>query len=410
MASGRTIVNRDLTAQQRKSLRHQIESPVIRIPHRKIGNKQTLLLYVQAGGRCEFWGCNKYLLKHSVTQAVDNFGEIAHIVAFSKAGPRGKTQPCPSDIHDLSNLMLLCDECHKLIDRRPDEYPVSVLREYKQQHEENVYHAIGIRRSLRTAIVCLEAPINGKQAAIPMPQIHKAILPRRPLERPRCLIELNQQSAISDGPEFLDAAAKTIEARIREFHTPGLPSERIEHVSVFGLASIPLLVVLGHQLGNTIPADVYHHHHDTDDWSWKTSKHTRIFEHELVRTGKDIACVALLISVSGTITVSSLPKDIDERFYIYQIRPVKVRPSTNCLRTREDLENFKRTYEDLLRDLRYMHHSLDAINLFPAIPPPIAIVCGRELMPKVDPALRIYDFNKRQGGFMFSLEVNGNVG
>jgi len=56
------------------------------------------------------------------------------------------------------------------------------------------------------------------------------------------------------------------------------------------------------------------------------------------------------------------------------------------------------------------HPQLETIHLFPAVPPPIAILCGRELMPKVDPALRVYDFRKKQGGFDFVLEVNKNDG
>ncbi len=392
----------------RRLSKRQVSSPLIRVFKRDIGHKRALILYVAAGGRCEFWGCKKYLLKHSVILSTDNFGEIAHIVAFREKGPRGKIQPRPKYLHDLANLMLLCNECHKLVDRQPDEYPPELLREYKQQHEEDVYQATGIRCSQKTAIVRLEAPIDGNQASIPLQQIYKAIHPRHPLENPKCLIELNQQSLISAQPEFMAAASKTVEAEIKDFLTRGLPSERIEHISIFALAPIPLLMVLGYQLGSTIPADIYHHHHDTEDWTWKADPRSITFEHKLLRAGTVPNCVALLISISGTVVLSNLPSDIDDRFYVYQLSPRERKPSTNCLRTREDLENFKRAYEDCLRDLRRAHHQLMAIHLFPAVPPPIAIVCGREVMPKVDPALRIYDFDKKQGGFRFSLEVNAN--
>jgi len=392
---------------QRPSHSHD-QSSVARVSVRAIGHKQVLMLYVRAGGRCEFRGCNKYLLKHSVTQAIDNFGEIGHIVAFSKKGPRGGFEARPTEIHAISNLMLLCDECHKLIDRQWRDYPVTLLREFKQQHEENIYHATGIKRSQKTAIVRLEAPINGSQAAIPLAQIHKAILPRHPLERPTCQIELNQQALISGEPEFMSAASKTIEARVKEFMTPELSGERIEHISIFALAPIPLLVLLGHRLGNTIPADVYQHHHNSDDWTWQNSRHPVTFEHKLIRSGTNATCVALLISTSGTIEIPSLPMEIDQRFYIYQISPLGKRPSTNCLRSREEFENFKRIYEEFLRDLHRAHPLLETVHLFPAVPPPIAVVCGRELMPKIDPALWVYDFDKKQGGFKFSLEVNPN--
>ena len=92
------------------------ESPVVRVQSRAIDPTRKLLLYVRAGGRCEFDGCNAYLFRHHVTQAEENFSQVAHIVAFKPDGPRGKIGLRPDDINDLENLMLLCPQCHKLID------------------------------------------------------------------------------------------------------------------------------------------------------------------------------------------------------------------------------------------------------------------------------------------------------
>ena len=215
------------------------------------------------------------------------------------------------------------------------------------------------------------------------------------------------QYVIGKEPEFIASAAKIIKAQVNDFkyHAPG---DRIEHVSIFGLAPIPLLILLGKQLGNTMPADIFHHHHDKDNWSWKTRGRQITFEQKRVRQGSDPACVAVLLNVSGTIPLSTLPTEIGEHFSVYQIAPREVGPSTNCIRTHEHLESFKAAYEEFLRDLRRTYDRVDAIHVFPAVPPPVAIACGRELMPKVDPVLRVYDFDKTQGGFQFALEVNGN--
>ena len=188
---------------------HQ-KSPVIRMRRSDIGCRRTMILYVQAGGRCEFRGCNRYLLKHSVTQTVDNYGEIAHIVAFSEGGPRGRICPRPKDPHDLGNLMLLCDECHKHVDRHPADYPVAVLRAYKQEHEENIYFATGIKRSQMTAIVRLEVPIDSKAVSIPLAQVDAAIAPRLRAEKPCCHIDLNELSPVGE-PTLMGAAEETID-------------------------------------------------------------------------------------------------------------------------------------------------------------------------------------------------------
>jgi hypothetical protein len=90
-------------------------SPIVK-PSRSIPASTTLVLYVQAGGRCEFDNCNEYLLEHRPTRLRANLGEQSHIWAFNEAGPRGRSAGRPSDVHALSNLMLLCKDCHHVID------------------------------------------------------------------------------------------------------------------------------------------------------------------------------------------------------------------------------------------------------------------------------------------------------
>jgi len=46
------------------------------------------------------------------------------------------------------------------------------------------------------------------------------------------------------------------------------------------------------------------------------------------------------------------------------------------------------------------------IHLFPAVPAPIALLCGRELLPKADPSLMVYDYVDNKQGFKFALQVN----
>src|SRR2546430_38936 len=111
-------------------------SPVTRVPSRSISKLTQLLLFVRAGGRCEFDGCNKYLLRHHLTLTEGNFGEMAHVVAFSPQGPRGARRLAAKKLNSIANLMPLCPDCHKLIDTHADEYSVKTLRRFKQRHED----------------------------------------------------------------------------------------------------------------------------------------------------------------------------------------------------------------------------------------------------------------------------------
>jgi hypothetical protein len=73
---------------------------------------------------------------------------------------------------------------------------------------------------------------------------------------------------------------------------------------------------------------------------------------------------------------------------------------------REDLTRFKDVYEEARSSIRRDHAGLTAVHLFPAVPAPFAVLCGRELLPKVDPVLVVYDRDKNNGGFQQILRVN----
>src|SRR5437899_10670064 len=102
------------------------KSPIVTVT-RKIQPLTRVLLFVRAGGRCEFDGCNKFLLEHHVTLTEGNFAQMAHIVAFQPDGPRGNGAHRPENINEITNLMLLCPECHKLIDDDPAKFTFRTL-------------------------------------------------------------------------------------------------------------------------------------------------------------------------------------------------------------------------------------------------------------------------------------------
>jgi hypothetical protein len=80
--------------------------------------------------------------------------------------------------------------------------------------------------------------------------------------------------------------------------------------------------------------------------------------------------------------------------------------SPTFLSLRQDLENFRLVYQNALAEIVRKHGRLQEIDLFPAVPAPVAVLCGRETLPKTHPALRVYDYDKTQGGFTYQLTVN----
>jgi hypothetical protein len=92
-----------------------------------------LYLGYQCGWRCQFAGCGKDLKRESLSGTGGNFSYFAHIIASSPKGPRGDKLLSGERADDINNIMLMCDECHRRIDRvDPDRFTVDILRQMRQ--------------------------------------------------------------------------------------------------------------------------------------------------------------------------------------------------------------------------------------------------------------------------------------
>ncbi|MBZ4414678.1 SAVED domain-containing protein [Myxococcus sp. XM-1-1-1] len=376
-------------------------SPVV---NRKVPPDTKLLLAVAAGGRCEFRGCNRFLYEHPITTTDGNFAEAAHIVGFREGGPRGDDAARPKDIHSLENLLLLCQACHKLIDDRPDEFSRDVLEAYKREHEDRIRHVTGLAPDQRTVVVQVKALIGGQAVEIPLSDVTKAVAPRYPTDRKGHLIDL---TALKDGTEaFYAAAQDKIRRDVDRLYELGTDVDSIRHISLFALGPIPLLIALGARLSNKIPVELFQRHRDTKDWVWKAETPSAQFAVRTLQSGTDPTKVAVVLPLSGSIATERLPGTIDDQFTIYELGLDGQSPSTDFLRTREDLIRFERTYRQLLSHIVGAHPSASEIHLFPAVPAPIAVACGHHLLPKAQPSLVVYDNVITKGGFVFCLRLD----
>lgn len=371
---------------------------------RSIKADNKLLLYVRAGGRCEFDGCNEYVLSHQLTHKTINLGQMAHIVAFSEKGPRGKTDDRPADINNVDNLMLLCHRCHKLVDDNPELYSRETLLNYKKAHEERIFWLTSASPDRQTSVVVLKSKIGGQIVKLSAAEIHEAVSPRYPASRAGTEIDLSKIS--DEGDAFYTVAAKEIKRQIERIMSDVVEAEKTNHISLFALAPMPLLAYAGNLLGSKIPTDLFQRHRDTENWTWKTDGELVEYKFEQVRKGTVEEKVILILSLSGKVHLEKLPTEVVEGASIYEITLNDTAPNPTFLRQKQDLAAFKNIYQLALREIGSNHGKLEKLHLFPAVPAPIAVLCGRELMPKIDPILAIYDDDKRHGGYRMILEVN----
>lgn len=88
-------------------------------------------LYILSGNMCAMPNCTNVLIDKDGTR----LGEVAHIHAASDGGPRANTSLSQEERRDAENLILLCRNCHRKIDKNVEQYPAETLIKIKERHE-----------------------------------------------------------------------------------------------------------------------------------------------------------------------------------------------------------------------------------------------------------------------------------
>ncbi len=372
----------------------------------KIPEWTKLKLWVLSGGRCEFSGCNNYIWRDGLTLQEDNFAEMAHIIAQSSDGPRGNKKLSLQQAIDFENLIMLCPYHHKLVDKKnKNKYPVELLKRYKQKHEARIKNQTDAGDDVKTTIIRFMANIGERKTEISLSQTEDAITPRW-RDEGGVLFDYTNKSGSGD-KAFWNNFLKEIDRDVKNKLTEDNTRQRFEHLSVFAMGPIPILMRFGNQLGNIISVNLYQKHRDTDNWTWKPEDKKAVNFNYIVhkpQNNKKAKKVALILSLSGKIQKTEIKRFFQPDSSIYEITIPN--PEPTFLNQRSKLEKFKSVYRNLITNIRAFHGSKVEIHIFPAIPAPIAVLCGKELVPKSDPKVYAYDNNKDKGGFIYPLKIN----
>ena len=102
-------------------------------------DKEWKIVLARSGGICAFPACGNPLIEPGSGEDEPAFiGEIAHIVADSRQGPRGDVEMSDADRDKHENLLLLCKNCHTRVDRQPRTFSIPVLMRIKAEHESRI--------------------------------------------------------------------------------------------------------------------------------------------------------------------------------------------------------------------------------------------------------------------------------
>ncbi len=110
-------------------------------------------LHLLSGNQCAVPDCTHPLIARDGETIIS---KICHIEAASAEGARWNPDMDDEQRRHFDNLILLCDECHCIIDNKENEakYPVTLLKQWKKQHESTItYSYLNERPSLLNMVI-----------------------------------------------------------------------------------------------------------------------------------------------------------------------------------------------------------------------------------------------------------------
>lgn len=369
-----------------------------------IPEKTSIKLWVKAGGRCQYEGCNQPLWRDDLTMAEMNRAYIAHIIADSPSGPRGDATLSLQLAAELSNLMLLCDTHHRMVDREQVmDHPTKRLQSMKTIHESRIETITAIQPNMKSEVLLYGANIGAHDSPVDYQKAIAAIIPERYPSSPGGITLGMTNSAFRDrDAEFWQIESENLKRLFNERVKPRLADRSIQHLSIFAAAPQPLLMLMGFLLSDIPAAQVYQLHREPPDWKWRD--HPEGFDYVIEEPAEVTGPPALLLSLSATISDDRVSTVLKDGATIWRLTLRE--PHNDFLRSRRQLQRFREIVRPLMDRIKARHGEAVILHVFPAAPVAVAIELGRILMPKAHLPLRIYDQNRSQGGFVPALDIN----
>ena len=362
-------------------------------------------LWVCAGGRCQFRGHNEILYRSPVTQEKVNRAQRAHIYSYAAKGPRGRGPYArkPAGLNKAENLMLVCHGCHQVIDRDKlgEKYSPELLREWKHEHEARIERNTGVHPKRKSHVVLYGSRISEQDSPLQEDEATGVIFPGRyPAENHA--INLSMKFEHEDNtPEFWATEATHLRNSFERLVAQPISEGRASHFSLFALAGMPLLVLLGSLFTDKRMVDVYQPRRNPRGWRW-LRRAPRKFRFSLKRPKQARGEPILVFSLSGSIDAARVRAALGRQAAIWELTIDE--PYNDFLRSRDQLALFRTSVRQAMEEIN-RRHGRKPMHIFPAMPVACAIELGRLRMPQSDPPWILYNQNNKLGGFTTALTI-----
>ena len=361
---------------------------------RTLSPQDQRILLAEAGGQCELEGCPEFIYEDMLTKQKFNFGEYAHIIGDSPDGPRGDIDLSEKYCKDRTNIMLLCPKHHKMIDTILEKYTDDQLFAMKKRHEERVRRILSIGKDRYSTVITYAANVGCLNCVINSDEVNETLLldgwypsESRPIE-----LGLINSSVQDKSLEYWVTERQNLERQFQLKVEQYLQANRMSRFSLFAIAPMPLLVLLGVLMSDKFDVQVYQLHKEPRSWMWQTDKVQPFIVKE---PDKKIGKPVMVFSLS-----SAAVRDRVDRLYdgqdvsIWELTIPE--PNNDYLRSKDQLADFRVKVRAILEDINLHAPADEAIDVHMAMSVSCAVTLGMVRNSKADRAYNLFDYNNDQ--------------
>lgn len=372
-------------------------------------------VWTDAGGCCMYRGCGKDLSQIRLYNKSAKVGYLAHIVASNPDGPRGDATLSHrlSNVHD--NIMLMCDEHHRLIDAiDEDVHPTPKLQEMRQEHVRLVNILRLALSYKRTTAVTLFGNVANVPTYFSDTDLNEALLEQGKILAHRIdCIPRDTHRDERTAPEFWKNLLYEHDHHIRNMVTMfssgkvGLDTD----LSFFPLHLMPILVLGGRIMGEGRPIDVFQYRRHLKSWTWDPHANPlppETFAHS-VQQAADTDELLLSLELTAELDPNALPTEIQDKLEKGQMHWWRIslsEPNGDCIKHPDDLAQFRtiarcviNQIQDGLRPSR--------IHLIAIAPASTCFTFGQMLQAGHHPSYIVYDRPNHTTPFRAALTIEG---
>ncbi len=384
-----------------KHLKQVFEEPKKGVKHgkgrgEKFSTDTGRKVFDDASMRCMFEGCAEKLNQNELSGDDSYFGYLAHIVASSEEGPRGEVGESALLSDVPSNVMLLCDKCHRLIDRVAcADFPRDRLEAMRTRFitDKNALLDLLKFHPVKTYSFCW--PINGQPVSPPTPREVSNCLATSFL-RSSGELQIIDDSNISGSKDdksddFWKFAPHML--RASHAHLEQTAQSSGQSYGIFASGPMPLLVSLGALIGNKNNVMAALRTRELGQWCWPLQEPVGakilIVEPPIIPQNLDSVVIRLELTASPN-SLSKRSEEILSQENSSEIIVTVKEQSGNCIGHPADGLEFQHLMNILLHKIS-TDYKVSTIHLLPCASNAACLYFGRAIE-QYHPKVIVSDF------------------